>query len=341
MTQESSAAPDPAKELGERSTSHSLRLTLLVVLSVLLLASVAAVVYLAATRPVSALGIDGDQDALQRERDSVMAQSEQFMLRINTYGPDLLEGDTMPKYRELVEQVITPKFAADFEKNAPIAEATVKQAGLARTAEVFSTGVSAIDSDSATALVAGSITQSYPKSPGSEERVQTDPAPFRVQVTLVKVKGTWLVDDFTPLTGTDEGGTDGSTESPAATRRRPDRGGHAVTPTWYDLLGVEPDASEDEIRAAWKAAIADLEPTDRRFKTLNEAAEVLLDGERRAAYDAGLEPEADEPTDVAPRRSGETEPQQEAPEETQEEQDSRTTSATARSPPGCSPPLPC
>ena len=55
------------------------------------------------------------------------------MLRINTYGPDLLEGDTMPEYRELVEEVITPKFAADFEKNAPLAEATVEQAGLART----------------------------------------------------------------------------------------------------------------------------------------------------------------------------------------------------------------
>jgi Mce-associated membrane protein len=198
-----------------RTTSHSLRVTLLVVLLVLLLASVATVVYLAATRPVSALGIDGDQDALQSQRESVMAQSEQFMLRINTYGPDLLEGDTMPKYRELVEEVITAKFAADFEKNAPLAEQTVKQAGLARTAEVFSTGVSAIDSDSATALVAGSITQSYPKSPGSDERVQTEPAPFRVQVKLVKVKGTWLVDDFSPLTGTDDTGTGGAPESPA------------------------------------------------------------------------------------------------------------------------------
>ncbi len=27
----------------------------------------------------------------------------------------------------------------------------------------------------------------------------------------------------------------------------------APTPSWYDLLGVEPDASADEIRAAWKA----------------------------------------------------------------------------------------
>ena len=38
-----------------------------------------------------------------------------------------------------------------------------------------------------------------------------------------------------------------------------------------------PDASADEIRAAWKTGIADLDPTDRRFRVLNQAAEVLLD----------------------------------------------------------------
>ena len=203
MTEES-----PASDRHARTTSPGLRLVLLAVLSVLLLASVAAVAYLGATRPVPALGIEGDQAALQSERETVMNQAQQFMLRINKYGPDQLADDgTMPSYRKLVEEVITPKFAADFEKNAPLAEATVKQAGLARSAKVFSTGVSAIDSDSATALVAGSITQSYPKSPGSDQRVETEPAPFRVQVSLVKIKGTWLVDDFQPLTGTDNNGS--------------------------------------------------------------------------------------------------------------------------------------
>jgi Mce-associated membrane protein len=62
-----------------------------------------------------------------------------------------------------------------------------------------------------------------------------------------------------------------------------------VTPSWYDLLGVAPDAPVDEIRSAWKAAIADLDPTDRRFRVLNEAAEVLLDPTSRAAYDATVE----------------------------------------------------
>lgn len=61
-----------------------------------------------------------------------------------------------------------------------------------------------------------------------------------------------------------------------------------MTPTWYDLLGVERDATTDEVRAAWRAAIADLDPSERRFRSLNQAAEVLLDDERRAAYDAGL-----------------------------------------------------
>ena len=64
-----------------------------------------------------------------------------------------------------------------------------------------------------------------------------------------------------------------------------------ASPSWYDLLGVAPDAPADEIRAAWRTAIADLDPTDRRFATLNQAAEVLLDPDRRAAYDAALAPE--------------------------------------------------
>ena len=32
------------------------------------------------------------------------------------------------------------------------------------------------------------------------------------------------------------------------------------SPTWYDLLGVDQDATDADIRAAWKAGTADLEP---------------------------------------------------------------------------------
>lgn len=58
--------------------------------------------------------------------------------------------------------------------------------------------------------------------------------------------------------------------------------------SWYDLLDIAPDATEDEVKSAWKAAIADLDPTDRKFRVYNQAAEVLLDAQRRAAYDAEL-----------------------------------------------------
>lgn len=61
-----------------------------------------------------------------------------------------------------------------------------------------------------------------------------------------------------------------------------------MSASWYDVLGVDPTASAEEIREVWKRSIADLEPTDRRFRACNQAAEVLLDPERRAAYDAKL-----------------------------------------------------
>ncbi|MGC4110897.1 MAG: hypothetical protein QM747_10830 [Nocardioides sp.] len=64
--------------------------------------------------------------------------------------------------------------------------------------------------------------------------------------------------------------------------------------SWYDLLDVEPEATSDQILAAWRAAVADLDPTDRRFRVFNQAAEVLLDPARRTAYDAELAEEADQ-----------------------------------------------
>jgi Mce-associated membrane protein len=76
------------------------------------------------------------------------------------------------------------------------------------------------------------------------------------------------------------------------------------TPSWYDVLGVAPDSSADEVRAAWRAAIAGLDPTDRRFAVLNEAVRVLLDPPSRTAYDATLAPPADGPGEPAEPAAG-------------------------------------
>lgn len=99
-----------------------------------------------------------------------------------------------------------------------------------------------------------------------------------------------------------------------------------MTPSWYDVLGLDPSASEEEIRTAWRAAIADRDPTDRRFRSANRAAEVLLDPDRRAEHDAELqgtelededeEPaEAPEEADLAPTAVA-PEPEDEAAAET-------------------------
>lgn len=72
-----------------------------------------------------------------------------------------------------------------------------------------------------------------------------------------------------------------------------------MSPHWYDVLDVDRSATSEEIRAAWKSSIADLDPSDRRFRVLNEAAEILLDPERRAAYDATLV-EQEQVADPAP-----------------------------------------
>jgi DnaJ domain/PASTA domain len=68
--------------------------------------------------------------------------------------------------------------------------------------------------------------------------------------------------------------------------------------TWYDVLGVLPDAPPEDIRAAWQARTAALEPpalagappdvrsaADRARQVVSEAWEVLADPAARASYD--------------------------------------------------------
>lgn len=62
------------------------------------------------------------------------------------------------------------------------------------------------------------------------------------------------------------------------------------SPTWYDVLGVPQDASAEEIKSAWRLATDRFEPgsASGQFQMFNQAADVLLDPQRRAGYDAAL-----------------------------------------------------
>lgn len=66
---------------------------------------------------------------------------------------------------------------------------------------------------------------------------------------------------------------------------------NAKSTTLYDVLGVKPDASKEEIQRAYRKA-AMREHPDRRggstegFQKVQRAGDTLLDDEKRAAYDA-------------------------------------------------------
>ena len=199
MTGDPAAAETPAAAPNRR-----FRLVLTVVLALLLVLAAAGLVWLLAERRGAAA------DA-QRERDAVLRQTEQFVLRLNTYGPgDLDEQGHLTSYRDRVLEVMTSKFGSDFEQTGlPLAEQTVAQTGYGRSAEVFGSGVDTVDDDAATVIVAGSLTGSYPdpKAPDDESRrTEAEPDVLRWSVDLVKVGGTWLVDDYTPVSA--EGAAD-------------------------------------------------------------------------------------------------------------------------------------
>ena len=189
------AAPAPEEPTG--APDGRFRLVLLGVLIVALLASAGALVWLLAQR-------QGDADGAQSERDAVLRQTEQFVLRLNTYGPDGLDAQKhLPDYRKQVTEVITPKFAAAFEKDGlPIAEQVVAQSGYSRAVKVYGVGVESIDADSAKAIVAAGMTGSYPdpQHPNdASKRVDSQTDVLRWEVDLVRSDGRWLIDDYAPV----------------------------------------------------------------------------------------------------------------------------------------------
>lgn len=66
-------------------------------------------------------------------------------------------------------------------------------------------------------------------------------------------------------------------------------------PNFYDLLKLPPEASREEIRAAWlrecKLHHPDRGGSESHMALLNKAYETLSDPDKRAAYDAGEDPQ--------------------------------------------------
>jgi Mce-associated membrane protein len=191
----------PPAPAGARLTPR-VRVAIAAVLALVVAACVALLVWMSVAGRASA---DGGLH-LPDEREQVMSLTDQFVKRLGTYSPDMVDDSgQMPEYREQVREVITPKFAADFDQEVATAEQLVAQGGITRTADVFATAVSSIDDDSARVLVAGAFTDSYEQGTGEKARtVDQEPLPFRFTVDLVMIDGEWLVDDFSPVSSPDD-----------------------------------------------------------------------------------------------------------------------------------------
>ena len=199
----------PPAPAGARLTPR-VRVAIAAVLALVVAACVALLIWMSAAGRAAA---DGGLN-LPDEREQVMSLTDQFVKRLGTYSPDMLDDSgQMPAYREQVREVITPKFAADFDKEVATAEQLVAQGGITRSADVFATAVSSIDDDSARVLVAGAFTDSYEQGTGEKARtIDQEPLPFRFTVDLVMIEGEWHVDDFSPVSNPDDAGSGAGTD---------------------------------------------------------------------------------------------------------------------------------
>jgi Mce-associated membrane protein len=174
VTEDDSGSQGPAPSGG----GSRLRLIMAGVLVLLLVVAVAGGVW-GFTRLRAA---DAELDA----RADVIRVAERFTVAVNNY--DAASADD---YKSSVSDLLSTNFRTEFEKAMDDIVAQVQQAKMQSEGEVLATGVASIDADSARVLVVSDATV---KTVYDQRQRH-----FRWQVSLVKVDGRWLVDDFTPV----------------------------------------------------------------------------------------------------------------------------------------------
>lgn len=119
-------------------------------------------------------------------RHQVVAIAEQFCLRM-----DAVDASDVDGYKKRVSELLTTKQKAKFASEFDQFQKLALDKELKGTGTILASGLSDIDQDSATVLVVHDST--VKASTGTTERH------YRWTVTLRKVHGAWLVDDFTPV----------------------------------------------------------------------------------------------------------------------------------------------
>ena len=176
-------AAQPRPEPGpDRGSSPGLRRAVAAFLAVVaVLALVAVVVEVAALRPRSEQ-VQADRDA----RSDVVRAAERFAVQVNNY--DVASVDD---YQAGITPLLSPKFKGEFDKAMTDIVTSVKQAKMTSKGEVLSSAVASLDPDSAQVLVVSDA--------NVKTVFDTRARHFRWEVTLVRIRGSWLVDNFTPV----------------------------------------------------------------------------------------------------------------------------------------------
>ena len=181
MTEQNTAGTDGPGERerpGRRGlSSHTVRVLSALLAVLLVAATVAAVLF--STR------LHGDSER-NRDRAAAVSVAEQFALRVDNFN-----GKSIEKYSKNIQALLTTKFKAEFDKQFEPFKQVYTQADATGTGKILVSGVGTADADSATVLVAH---DALVKSKlGDQQRHN------RWTVSVVKVQGTWRIDDFSPV----------------------------------------------------------------------------------------------------------------------------------------------
>jgi Mce-associated membrane protein len=161
-----------------RGLSDRTRAIIAAVLVLVILAGAAVTAVLVSKRA----DIESRLDA----RRTVAQVAERFTVQFNTYQPDDVDG-----YTESVQQMLSTSAKQAFDNRLSDITKLITSTKLESDGQVLASGVSSLDQDSAEVLVvADAQTDS---TAGATQRH------FRWEISLVQVDGTWLVDDFSPV----------------------------------------------------------------------------------------------------------------------------------------------
>ena len=174
----------PADPQGTRSPDRTrLRWGILAILALLaVVAAVLVVLEVTSLRPKHDAA-QADQEA----RSAVTRAAERFTVQVYTY-----DASSMDSYQKSMNTMMSPKFRADYKKVIGQLASTIKQAKVRSKGQVLASGVASVDSDSAQVLVVSDASVKTVFDPNVARH-------FRWEVSLVKINGKWLVDDFSPV----------------------------------------------------------------------------------------------------------------------------------------------